>query len=99
MMELKACPFCGSDGARNQLEDVDMVGCVNPTCICSEMSWTSTNDWNTRPIEDALRSENQRLREALEEAVSALSKAPNTNNYDWEHWRVEFCIKHKEALQ
>ena len=63
--ELKACPFCGGPGGnihkdhdRNcyffvkETIDGQMYGCVD--------------EWNTRPIEDALRAEIERLKWVLD---------------------------------
>jgi len=66
--ELKPCPFCG--GSKVQIIDyefTDQIECdecgnlVRPSC------------WNTRPIEDALRAENKRLREELINVVSIIT--------------------------
>lgn len=55
--------------------------------------FSSSKDWNG---EDALHARVAKLEGILKEVVAKLSDAPNTNNYDWEHWRVEFCIKYRE---
>jgi hypothetical protein len=61
--ELKQCPFCAS-------ADID------PNGVCFNCLGMGPNDeienregfsWNTRPIEDALTSERDRYRKALEE--------------------------------
>ena len=53
-MKLKACPFCG-------LIIHDPNG-IEKTCECpNDMDHMSRALWNTRPIEDALRSENEKL--------------------------------------
>lgn len=81
MSELKPCPFCGglnqtieecfnytfseafvqcdSCGARSEIEDN-----VSP----KKAKEKAIKIWNTRPIEDALRAENERLKKALKEA-------------------------------
>lgn len=76
MSELKPCPnpACGSKGrisweAKNALCDSESyarVYCTNMSCGMSRIP-VSVEDWNTRPIEDALRAENERLKKALEE--------------------------------
>lgn len=77
--ELKPCPFCGADAV---VEHGDASYWVSPCCPGSctvelETSWFDTREeaiaaWNTRPVEDALRTriaeletENERLRAAL----------------------------------
>ncbi len=61
MDELKACPFCGepvaiewkfiedSEGYTHRHEWIECTGCVR--------DFWPVSDWNTRPIEDALRAE------------------------------------------
>lgn len=73
-VELKPCPFCGhharifiSDGSFPRF----IVRCGNS--VCPKQSTVESNSlegaialWNCRPIEDALKAENARFREALE---------------------------------
>ena len=42
---------------------------------------------------DKRDDEIKRLMNTLKEVIEKLKIAPNTNNYDWEKWRVEFVIK------
>lgn len=42
---------------------------------------------------DKRDNEIKRLAKTLKEVMEKLKSAPNTNNYDWEKWRVEFVIK------
>lgn len=85
---LEPCPFCGSsvvsinvDGAYRWVE------CGNSDCLASAKAflfihdagnadYIVANNWNTRPIEDALRAqlaeaqtEVERLKESIREAV------------------------------
>lgn len=73
MDELKPCPFCGS---RSTLRRNYTIGANNPgyivQCIMCGISTPQTMSeemssyyWNTRPIEEKLRAENERLRAAL----------------------------------
>jgi hypothetical protein len=58
MSELKACPFCG-------LIIHDPNG-IEKTCECpNDMDHMSRALWNTRPIEDVLRSENERMQKEV----------------------------------
>ena len=55
---MKPCPFCG-----NKLETAP-DGVFEETCRCRTKSMT-VKEWNTRPIEDVLRSENEQMKKAL----------------------------------
>ena len=72
---LKQCPFCGSDVW--PVEHIDLsiikhfwrVECLDSDCEAEGISCTSYDSaedaariWNTRPVEDALRTENEELR-------------------------------------
>ena len=61
MRELKPCPFCGSDNVKSE-EPLDVIYCLD----CGAEMATDLGDWNTRPIEDALQAENERLKEDLQ---------------------------------
>ena len=73
MSELKPCPFCGEKAT------LDYGVLPNRkhwfiTCDCCGMMYQYTlsqrkyvkDGWNTRPIEDALQAENERLKEELQ---------------------------------
>ena len=70
--ELKACPFCGGGEAQlfwGSEEDACRFGCIKG---CTRTMWWDNKDqaikaWNTRPIEDNLRTQNAELVKALEE--------------------------------
>ena len=59
--ELKPCPFCGQP-ARIHFNGT-AVTCSNDDCP-SIVDWLSQREWNTRPVEDALRAELSQAREA-----------------------------------
>lgn len=76
--DLEPCPFCKSvtsfDMSWNRDDDIiTTAACRDENCpVRPQISLESPHNveivvkqWNTRPIEDALRAENQRLREAL----------------------------------
>jgi hypothetical protein len=56
---MKPCPFCG-----NKLETAP-DGVFEETCRCRTKSMT-VKEWNTRPIEDVLRSENTNLQKLVD---------------------------------
>ena len=68
-MKFKPCPFCGSEV--KHLEKFDVVYCSNVECgLHYENGGGYTVEyWNTRPIEDNLQAEIERLKEALEQAL------------------------------
>jgi len=69
--ELKACPFCGKAPLVRSL-GAEMIICPNG-CV-----FMATDDrlerWNTRPLEDALKAENAKLREALTDLLSLIDE-------------------------
>lgn len=74
MSELKPCPFCGeeiySEFYSHRAEEFD-GHCTNKKCLLygKDLLFFNTSKWNSRPIEDALRAENERLKEALKYIV------------------------------
>lgn len=58
--ELKPCPFCGQPAV---LDEDGQVTCNNEDCIMWPRFY-SLQQWQTRPVEDAFRSENDQLRGA-----------------------------------
>jgi Lar family restriction alleviation protein len=70
MSELKPCPFCGAID-RHEIEVDERNNSTWIRCLgCGVMLWKwshsdAVSAWNTRPLEDALEAENQRLRDAL----------------------------------
>lgn len=96
--ELRECPFCKCtvkmchDTASDYLKDWTYhVEC--PNCEIETGRYTAAEeavrDWNTRPIEDALRAENARFREALEAVYRECEKQTD-------HWEIRDLIQ--EAL-
>lgn len=76
-LELKPCPFCGGKA----FWDSEFSGVY---CHCgAEITFLESDEeaaekWNSRPIEDALKEENKRLREALEEIKKTVESAQDT---------------------
>ena len=61
MSDLKPCPFCGSDPTVYQGE----VHCMNKSCFACGTFITSPEKWNSRPVEDQLRLEIEKLQHEL----------------------------------
>lgn len=61
--ELKPCPLCGHKAS----DETGMYGavCLNKACPMSNL-YADTKYWNYRPIEDALRDEITKAKEAIE---------------------------------
>ena len=64
MIVLKNCPFCGSE----KREDGYGVECKNRQCVTNRLDISSTEAWNTRPIEDALQARIDELEKELSDA-------------------------------
>jgi len=71
--KIKPCPFCGSDPEVNCIGQVrcsDSKRISNrflPTCDMNDGGmWMSKKQWNTRPVEDKLKTENKRLKTRIE---------------------------------
>ena len=62
MINLKPCPFCGGNDIVYE-EALSVTYCND---CGGELDEGFGSDWNTRPIEDALQAENERLKEELQ---------------------------------
>jgi len=92
--ELKPCPFCGG---MPKVNDWTLKGITDKRCFCDNekcpvyLSKTiAIDDWNTRPIEDALNAriaeleaENNRLAELLLNELSQVEIATDLGNKRW----------------
>jgi hypothetical protein len=82
--ELKPCPFCGKEPKPTMSECIDehdwdgepYYYCPAPECPTS--GYYTFDEWNTRPIEDAL---NARIAE-LEAHIAALEEAAGIEEWD-----------------
>ena len=79
--ELKACPFCGQTNISIEYDGIyRWAECRNTKCETTgkihaflvdagNTEYLVAKEWNTRPIEDQLRAENEKLKEALKYIV------------------------------
>lgn len=76
MSELKPCPFCGKPAYKTKAPDLaKFTACSNRRCFLYNSDWISKSVWNTRPIEDILRTENEKLRVVLKYLFEACMRA------------------------
>ncbi len=54
--ELKACPRCGQLPEVYEYDNNVGVGCINPKCPDRENPMYNLDEWQSRPIEDALNN-------------------------------------------
>ena len=86
MSELKLCPFCGGEA---QVNTWTMHGITESRCFCpnsdcpNSVRTVALEQWNARPIEDALRAEIARLQEKLHDEMSQLEIATDLGNKRW----------------
>ena len=80
--ELKKCPFCGSEGEILFYGNVSVkyASCKNTKCSLM----TPLDEWQSRPIEDALRAKLDEAKEALE--VYAVKEAYHGDAKD--EWKL-----------
>lgn len=62
--ELKLCPFCGSEAYDYDSADINLTFCSNDKCKAN-IELMTFDDWNTRPLEDALRAKLEVAKEAM----------------------------------
>ena len=79
-MDLKPCPFCGSEAcaAKDDHSPFTTAYCRTPD-ECCHIGEANAEDairrWNTRPREDALQAEVERLRTLVAGGLEAVSAA------------------------
>jgi hypothetical protein len=81
--ELRPCPFCGFEAVTTNYNP-DVVACTNPGCpneIHDEVGLPkiTIDEWNTRPLEDALRKQ-------LDVAVAGIQIAKIILEHRELHW-------------
>lgn len=99
-IELKPCPFCGGKayflhGRKNECITCEECGHRFYSLEIGEDAQKELwKQWNSRPIEDALREENRKLREALE-TICAIYEI---NGAEWRFDRNLYEVA-KKALE
>ena len=102
MSELKPCPFCGG---MPKVNDWTLKGITDKRCFCDNencpvyLSKTiAIDDWNTRPIEDALQSRIAELEALVDELVNIGDNLfDSLNPIAWKHewldkwWKLSSC--------
>ena len=65
--ELRPCPFCNIPPASktSKIDGKEYYSCFNADC--PNVSWFTADEWNTRPIEDALNARIAELECQLED--------------------------------
>ena len=71
--ELRPCPFCKSNNTTLDYYEISCPQELGTIVVCNDCgaSAKSIVDWNTRPIEDELRAEIERLKVRIEELEAA----------------------------
>ena len=93
MIDLKSCPFCGhnileypkiAEVYRTYTEIYPLPssgGCFNQDCPLFECA-INVVIWNTRPLEDALRAEIERLQKENDELLEKIEYYKDISYYD-----------------
>lgn len=96
--ELRECPFCGNDAVFHYIKDSRYhcwVECENGDADIGMFSndELAIKHWNTRPAEDALQAEIERLKSDLEMQENLIRQMYLENNRAWdevEGWKKLF---------
>ena len=99
--ELKPCPFCNSKAEMHfdklAGKTIYMVKCSVRECQCQEMGWHESESkaasaWNSRPIEDKLQSEIDKLNKALDMACGMIGYSTISCPHIEHGYQCESCI-------
>ena len=88
---LKPCPFCG---IKAEINDISKTIVDDRVCGCwADNIFLTKEDWNTRPLEDALRAERDAAMKARREAEGMVERLIEAGNYMPLDWGSNECIK------
>ena len=77
------CPFCGKPADIIEIiRGNKRARCNNDNCPNHHLPTMTLEDWNTRPREDALQAEIDRLQNGLESIANA----------DWKEYQNSWCV-------
>lgn len=93
--ELKRCPFCGGSAVDKKTVDfhgimTSLVGCKDCAAFSPFKRDKSAEAWNTRPIEDKLCKEVQRLRMVITDFCNAHQNIEGYNESEIPHQWYDF---------
>jgi len=66
MSDIKPCPFCGEKAQQSIFLEGTWANCANESCQLPIDIEFISSQWNTRPVEDALRGELNQAKEVIE---------------------------------
>ena len=102
--QAKPCPFCGKEpqiniypNYGNPPYDEKLYFCANPKCQNYLGKGMTLEQWNTRPIEDALRARIAELEAAGAKLADAAQDLINALPLDFSDW--EIVPVHKALLE
>lgn len=75
--ELCPCPFCGYVPEHSQ--KAHKVSCSTSTCPMFGVGWIRETEWNSRPIEDALRAQIEKTEARCKSALALYEEYHDAN--------------------
>ena len=72
MINLKPCPFCGSEQPQDSKDDGNVPYEFGMSRSCNSCSAAVNLGWNTRPIEDALTARIAELKPIIDKLVEGI---------------------------
>ena len=90
--ELRECPFCGTK-AVSSIFSIDVYNWYEENVLCEECRCSIAHPqaitiWNTRPAEDALQAEIERLKSALQQIVEISNRRGTLSVATWRQAKI-----------